>query len=47
MSTTGNVKLGRALHAKLKRMADAENRSIVGQIRELLDYYERNHVEVN
>lgn len=39
MSKSGNIKAGSKLHAVLKDLADAENRSIVGQIKHLLAYY--------
>jgi hypothetical protein len=47
MSKSGNVKLGRDLHAKLKKAADAEKLSIVGMIRYLLAYYRKDHEKSN
>jgi hypothetical protein len=47
MSRSGNIKAGRVLHAQLKKLADAEDRSIVGQIRVLLNFYLKNHEKGN
>ena len=47
MSKSGNINAGRSLHDELKKLADAENRSIVGQIRFLLEFYHKNYEKHN